>query len=121
MSMKEWHVEVRMFFDGDLTVEREDDFAQALDQLDSCNSITQQPDGWVIFIFTLDSTSATGAASVASQQVATVWENWFVPRLALVPDMEVRAVEYQRWLEKIGPDGKIRAWSEFDDSPNTGE
>lgn len=114
MSMKEWHVEVRMFFDGDeaVSVEREDDFAQALDQLDSCNSITQQPDGWAIFIFTLDSTSATSAVSVASHQVATVWKNWFVPRLALVPDMEVRAVEYQRWLEEIDPDGKIRAYAE---------
>lgn len=114
MSMKEWHVEVRMFFDGDgdLTVEREDDFAQALSRFDSCTSITRQPDGWVIFALTLDAVSAASAASVASQQVSSIWENWFVPRLALVPDVEVRAVEYQRWLEEIDPDGKIRAYAE---------
>lgn len=28
--------------------------------------------------------------------------------------MEVRAVESQRWLEEIDPDGKIREWSEQD-------
>lgn len=116
MAMKKWYVEVRVFFDidGDLTVEREDDFSTAITKIRDCTSITRQPDGWVIFTFRLDAASATSALSGAAQKVDYVWASWFVPRLALVSKVESRAVRYEQWLEEIDPEGKIRAWAEQD-------